>query len=80
MKILKEVEDWEILGIHLGIKDSVIKDIKAANFFQPVPSRKDMLVKWLKGGRANRTDFIKALRNIDEHRIAYEIESATTTT
>ena len=80
MKILKEVEDWEILGIHLGIKDSVIKDIKAANFFQTAPSRKDILVKWLKGGKANRADFIKALRNIDEHRIVYEIESATKTT
>ena len=42
--ILKEVEDWEILGIHLGIKDTVIKDIKAAHFFQPAPSHKDMLV------------------------------------
>ena len=63
------------MGIHLGIKDAVIKDIKVLNHFQPAPSRKDMLVKWLKGGHANRADFIKALRAIDENRIVQEILS-----
>ena len=61
------------MGIHLGVKDAVIKDIKALNHFQPAPSRKDMLVKWLKGGNANRADFIEALKAIDENRIVKEI-------
>ena len=73
VKLIKEVNDWEILGIHLGVKDSVIKDIKALNHYQPAPSRKDMLVKWLKGGHANRANFIEALKAIDENRIVQEI-------
>ena len=74
--IVKEIEDWEILGIHLGIKNTVIKDIKARNHFQPAPSRKDMLVKWLHTGTASRAVFMEALKKIDEHRIVHEIESA----
>ena len=34
-----------------------------------------MLVKWLKGGHANRADFIEALKAIDEIRIVQEILS-----
>ena len=75
VKFVKEVDDWEFLGIHLGVKDAVIKDIKALNHFQPAPSRKDMLVKWLKGGHANRANFIEALKAIDENRIVQEILS-----
>ena len=63
------------MGIHLGVKDAVIKDIKALNHFQPAPSCKDMLVKWLKGGHANRANFIEALKAIDENRIVQEILS-----
>ena len=63
------------MGIHLGIKDAVIKDIKALNHFQPAPSRKDMLVTWLKSGCANREDFIEALKAIGELRIVQEIIS-----
>ena len=63
------------MGIHLGIKDSVIKDIKALNHFQPAPSRKDMLVTWLKSGHANREDFIEALKAIGQLRIVQEILS-----
>ena len=63
------------MGIHLGVKDAVIKDIKALNHYQPAPSRKDMLVKWLKGGHANRANFIEALKAIDENLIVQEILS-----
>ena len=73
VKFIKEVNDWEILGVHLGIKDSVMKDIKALNHFQPAPSRKDMIVTWLKSGRANREDFIEALKAIGQLRIVQDI-------
>ena len=63
------------MGIHLGIKDSVIKDIKVLNHFQPASSRKDMLVTWLKSGCANRDDFIEALKAIGQLRIVQEILS-----
>ena len=75
VKHVKEVNDWEILGIHLGVKDSVIKDIKALNHYQPAPSRKDMLVTWLKSGNANRANFIEALKAIGQLRIVQEIIS-----
>ena len=75
VKFVKEIDNWEILGIHLGVKDAVIKDIKVINHYQPAPSRKDMLVKWLKGGNANRADFIEALKAIDENRIVQELLS-----
>ena len=75
MKFVREVDDWEIFGIHLGVKNAVIKDIKALNHYQPAPSRKDMLVTWLKSGNANKADFIEALKAIDEHRIVQEIIS-----
>ena len=75
VKFVKEVDDWDILGIHLGVKDAVMKDIKALNHYQPAPSRKDMLVTWLKSGNANREDFIEGLKAIDEHRIVQEIIS-----
>ena len=63
------------MGIHLGVKDAVIKDIKVLNHFQPAPSRKDMLVTWLKSGNANRADFIEGLKAIGEFRIVQEIIS-----
>ena len=75
MKFVREVDDWEMFGIHLGVKNAVIKDIKALNHYQPAPSRKDMLVTWLKSGNANKADFIVALKAIDEHRIVQEILS-----
>ena len=75
VKLIKEVNDWEILGIHLGIKDAVIKDIKALNHYQPAPSRKDMLVTWLKCGNGNREVFIEALKSIGQLRIVQEILS-----
>ena len=73
VKLVKEIDDWDILGIHLGVKDAVIKDIKSLNYSQPAPSRKDMLVTWLRSGQANRAGFIEALKAIDQHHIAQEI-------
>ena len=75
MKFVREVDDWEIFGIHLGVKNAVIKDIKALNHYQPAPSRKDMLVTWLKSGNANRANFIEALKAIGQLRIVQEIIS-----
>ena len=63
------------MGIHLGVKNDVIKDIKALNHSQPAPSRKDLLVAWLKSGHANRADFIKALKAIGQHHVIQEILS-----
>ena len=75
IKVAREIEDWEMLGIFLGIKNAVLKDIKHDNQHQSGPARKDMLMKWLEGGKATRTGFIEALKNMGQLRLVHEIES-----
>ena len=75
IKVAREIEDWEMLGIFLGIKNVVLKDIKNDNQHQSGPARKDMLMKWLEGGKATKADFIEALKNMGQLRLVHEIES-----
>ena len=75
IKVAREIEDWEMLGIFLGIKNAVLKDIKHDNQHQSGPARKDMLMKWLEGGKATRAGFIEALKNMGQLRLVHEIES-----
>ena len=76
LMVVREIEDWEILGVFLGIKNAVLKDIKKNNHHQQGPARKDMLMTWLEGGKATKEDFIEALRKMGQLRIVNEIESA----
>ena len=62
IRFAKEIEDWEMLGTYLGIKNAVLKDIKSKNHHQPGTARKDMLMTWLDGGEATSTKFIQALK------------------
>ena len=75
LKIAREIEDWEMLGTYLGIKNVVLKDIKHDNQHQSGPARKDMLMKWLEGGKATKADFIEALKNMNQFRLVHQIES-----
>ena len=75
LRFAKEIEDWEMLGVYLGIKNAVLKEIKKNNHHQSGPARKDMLMTWLDGGEATRTKFIEALKDMDHIDIAQEIES-----
>ena len=75
MKNVKEIEDWEMLGVYLGIKNAVLMDIKSKNHHQPGSARKDMLMTWLDGGKATRAKFIEALKDMGYLRIVQEIES-----
>ena len=75
IKVAREIEDWEMLGIFLGIKNAVLKDIKHDNQHQSGPARKDMLMKWLEGGKATKADFIEALKNMSQIRLVHQIES-----
>ena len=75
IKVAREIEDWEMLGIFLGIKNAVLKDIKHDNQHQSGPARKDMLMKWLEGGKATRAGFIEALKNMGQLCLVHEIES-----
>ena len=64
-----------MLGVYLGIKNAVLKDIKKNNHHQSGPARKDMLMTWLDAGVATRAKFIEALKDMGHLRIAQEIES-----
>ena len=75
IKFTKEIEDWEMLGVYLGIKNVILMDIKRKNHQLPGSARKDMLMTWLDGGKATRAKFIEALKDMGYLRIVQEIES-----
>ena len=75
IRFAKEIEDWETLGVYLGIKNVVLKEIKKNNHHQSGPARKDMLMTWLDGGKATRANFIEALEDMGHLDIAQKIES-----
>ena len=64
-----------MLGVYLGIKNAVLKDIKRNNHHQSGPARKDMLMTWLDEGIATRAKFIEALKDMGHLDIAQKIES-----
>ena len=75
LRFAKEIEDWEMLGVYLGIKNAVLKEIKKNSHYQSGPARKDMLMTWLDGGEATRTKFFEALKDMGHIRLAQEVES-----
>ena len=75
IKFAKKIEDCEMLGVYLGIKNAVLKDIIKNSHHQSGPARKDMLMTWLDRGEASRAKFIEALKNMGHLRIVQEIES-----
>ena len=64
-----------MLGVYLGIKNVVLKEIKKNNHHQPGPARKDMLMTWLDEGIATRAKFIEALKDMGHLDIVQKIES-----
>ena len=72
--ILKAIEqivnEWEILGLYLGIQDHKIKSIKYNSLHQIDVSRKDMICHWLKTGTATREKLIKALEDLGRNDVA----------
>jgi hypothetical protein len=78
IRSLDDIVEWQILGIHLGIKHSALKIIQLNNHFQIQTSRKDMIMTWLDGGNATREGLITALKVMDSNRIAEEIENIPT--
>ena len=75
IRFAKEIEDWEMLGVYLGIKHAILMDIKRKNRQLPGSARKDMLMTWLDGGKATRANFIEALKDMGHLHIVQEIES-----
>ena len=76
--ILKAIEqivnEWETLGLYLGIENEELKLIHSKSFYQIDVSRKDMICHWLKTGTATREKLIKALEDLGRDDVAAEVK------
>ena len=74
MDELKDVTDWQNLGLQLKIRQSVLEEVEINN--HDVNKRKrSMLIRWLKSNtKAAWDDIVSALRNMEEMRVAETIE------
>ncbi|XP_019860015.1 PREDICTED: uncharacterized protein LOC109588289, partial [Amphimedon queenslandica] len=72
------VNEWETLGLYLGIENKELKLIHSKSFYQIDVSRKDMIVHWLKTGTATRKKLIKALQELGRNDVAAEIKRLPT--
>ena len=70
------VSDWHTLGIQLGLTTSRLNDIHTTYHVHGVKRLKtEMFDAWLKSSpNASWADLITALRNMDENRVAKNIE------
>ncbi|XP_019863354.1 PREDICTED: uncharacterized protein LOC109592313, partial [Amphimedon queenslandica] len=76
--INKIVNEWETLGIFLGIKNEELKLIHFNSLHQIDICRKDMIVHWLKTGTATREKLIEALEDVERSDVAAEVKSLPT--
>ncbi|XP_019861827.1 PREDICTED: uncharacterized protein LOC109590346 [Amphimedon queenslandica] len=72
--ISKIVNEWETLGLFLGIENEELKLIHSKSFYQIDVSRKDMIVHWLKTGTATREKLIQALEDLGRNDVAAEVK------
>ena len=72
--INKIVNEWETLGLYLGIENEELKLIYSKSFYQIDVSRKDMICHWLKTGTATREKLIKALEDLERNDVAAEVK------
>ena len=72
--INKIVNEWEILGLYLGIENEELKLIHSKSFYQIDVSRKDMIIHWLKTGTATREKLITALEDLGRYNVAAEVK------
>ncbi|XP_019860491.1 PREDICTED: uncharacterized protein LOC109588814 [Amphimedon queenslandica] len=68
------VNEWETLGLYLGIKNKDLKTIYFNSLHQIDICRKDMIVHWLKTGTATREKLIKALEDLERNDVAAEVK------
>ena len=72
----ESVNDWNMLGTQLDLTPSQLNNIHVTYHAYGVDRQKQEMFKvWLKSSpNASWTDLITALRNMDENRVANEIE------
>ena len=75
LKAIKEiVNEWETLGLYLGIQNRDLKTIYFNSLHQIDICRKDMIVHWLKTGTATREKLIEALEDLERNDVAAEVK------
>ena len=75
--IKKIVEEWENLGLFLGIENDELKAIKYNCQSQVEVCKKDVVCQWIKLGSATREGLISALEDVERYDIVAEIKSLT---
>ena len=79
LKALKKlVDDWELLGLYLGIENHKLKEIKYDSQNQVAVCRKDMICYWLETGTATREGLMSALVDAQRNDIAVDIRRLPT--
>ena len=79
MKALRKlVDEWELLGIYLGIENHKLKEIKNGGQNQVTVCRKDMICHWLETGTATREGLILALVDVQRNDLAANIRRLPT--
>ena len=75
---VSNVHDWYMLGIHLDLKMSQLKDIDVTYLKEGLDRKKaEMFDAWLKiSPSASWNDLIKALKAIGEDKVASQIEAS----
>ena len=59
----KNIAQWEILSMALGVDDDSIQRIKMNNVGSSLTQQKEIIMAWLNGGNASWANLVKALRN-----------------
>ena len=72
--IKKIVNEWNTLGIYLGIKNEDLESIDFNSLHRIDICRKNMIIHWLKTGTATREKLIEALEDLDRNDVAAEVK------
>ena len=75
--IKKIVEEWETLGLYLGIENDELKAIKYNCQNQVEVCKKDVICQWIKLGAATREGLISALEDVGRNDIVAEVKNLT---
>lgn len=68
------VDQWELLGLYLGIENHKLHSIKYNSLYQVEVCRKDMICLWLETGSATRLSLTTALEDLGRYDIAAEVK------
>ena len=80
MDELRDVTDWQKLGLHLKIRQAVLEEVEM-NERDVAKIKRTMLIRWLKSNPdAAWEDVVTALKCMDENRTAKIIEDKYCTT